>query len=303
MANKLTIGIDLGGTNIKGILLDEDNNILEEAAAETQDDPKDREGDVWKSNVKSVVDELIKKSNGKAALAGFSAPGLANKDNTCISYLPNRLLGLEDFHWGDYLGVETFVLNDAHSHLIAESQVGVGKGYKNVVLLTLGTGVGGGILINGRLYQGELGRAGHLGHLSVNQKEDTSIVGSPGSLEDSIGECTIEQRTYGKFRSTEALVNAFRAGDTFATWVWLKSVEHLARGMVSLINAFSPQLFILAGGITQAGDALLRPLKDLLDVYEWRPGGYATELKVAATGTNTGALGAAIFARIRKSES
>jgi glucokinase len=217
--------------------------------------------------------------------------------------MPSRLQGLENFNWSQYLGIETYVLNDAHSHLVAESKIGVGVGYKNIVLLTLGTGVGGGILINGRLYQGEIGRAGHLGHTSLNQKENTSIAGTPGSLEESIGEYSLEARSFGKFHSTKDLVKAYKNGDTFATWVWLRSVEHLARGMVSTINAFSPQLFILTGGISRAGDALLEPLKSFLDVYEWRPGGFSVDIKLASEGSRyTGALGAALFSIIRKEE-
>jgi glucokinase len=302
MENELTIGIDLGGTNIKGVLVEGEGNILYETSVETQDDPEDKDGIRWKSNVKGVVESLMEKSNYKALIAGFSAPGLANETNTCISYLPNRLPGLEGFVWKDYLGIETYVINDAHAHLIAESRFGVGQGYKNAVLLTLGTGVGGGVLIDGRLYQGEVGRAGHLGHLSISLEQETSIVGTPGSLENSIGECTIEKRSFGRFHSTEDLVKAYEEGDPFASWVWLKSVEHLARAIVSVVNAFSPKLIILGGGITQAGESILDPLNSFLDVYEWRPGEQRTQIKLTSAGKNTGALGAAEFAKIKTKE-
>ena len=295
---QLTIGIDLGGTNIKAILVNRHGDILHEAGAETRDNPRDPDGSHWKKSIKEIVTNFLDKAPGSVSLAGVSAPGLANRENTGIAYLPNRLIGLEHFHWGEYLGLKTYVLNDAHAHLIAESRFGVGAGFQNIVLLTLGTGVGGGILIEGKLYQGEKGRAGHLGHTSISEDEGTSIVGTPGSLENAIGECTIEQRTYGRYMSTRELVEAYRRGETFASWVWIHSIQELARAMVSLINAFSPQLFILGGGITQAGDALLKPLNDFMDVYEWRPGGYKTPIKLAALGQYTGALGAAVFARI-----
>ena len=303
MDEEVTIGIDIGGTNIKGVLINEKGTILEEVTTKTEDDPEDSVGILWKGHVLKTVSYLRERSSNEVKLAGLSAPGLANQDNSCISYMPERLHGLEDFNWSQFLGLETFVLNDAHAYLIAESKIGVGQGYKNIVLFTLGTGVGGGILINGELYQGEKGRAGHLGHISLNQKENTSIVGTPGSLENSIGECTLEERSFGKYHSTKDLVKAYQDGDNFATWVWLRSLEHLARGIVSAINSFSPQLVILGGGITRAGAALLDPLKDFLEVYEWKPGGFSVDIKLASEGSKyNGAIGAALFSIIRKEE-
>ncbi len=95
--------------------------------------------------------------------------------------------------------------------MIAEAKYGVIKGYKNAVLLTLGTGVGGGILINGELYQGQSQMAGHFGHISINPNDDElSIVGMPGSLEYAIGNYSIHRKSLGRFASTQELVNAFK---------------------------------------------------------------------------------------------
>jgi glucokinase len=159
--------------------------------------------------------------------------------------------------------------------------------------------VGGGIMIDGKLIQGQQGRAGHIGHISINNDYHLGIVKTPGNLERSIGEGTVSERTYGRFPSTKALVEAHLEGDTFATWVWLNSVQALTRGIVSLINAISPEIIILGGGISRSGDALLGPLKDFMDVYEWRPGGFATMIKLANLGNHAGAVGAALFARER----
>ncbi len=288
------IGIDLGGTNIKGIIVNKNGEVLMQHYIPTQDS----EDASWRANVKEMV-VFLKNSLQKPILGiGLSAPGLPNEQNTCIAFLPNRLNGLENFMWGEYLGETTYVINDAHAALMAEVKFGVAKDKKNVVLFTLGTGVGGGILINGQLYQGLSQMAGHLGHITVDASDDTkSIVGMVGSLEYAIGNYSISQRTHGKFSSTWELVEAHRKGDFFATYIWLSSVRKLAIAMCSLINALSPEMVVLSGGITLADNALYEPLKSFMDLYEWQPGGKKTEIAQAYFGDMAGAIGAAAFAQ------
>jgi glucokinase len=287
------IGIDLGGTNIKGLIINENGEVLKQHYIATND----AEDGSWRENVKEMVVFLKNYLQKPIDGIGISAPGLPNEQNTCIAFLPNRLNGLENFDWGKYLNEPTFVLNDAHAALMAEAQFGVAKGKKNVILLTLGTGVGGGILINGQLYQGLSQMAGHLGHITVDAENETqSIVGMVGSLEYAIGNYSVSQRTHGKFSSTWELVEAHRKGDYFATYVWLSSVRKLALAISSLINTLSPEVVVLAGGITLADDALFEPLNTFMDLYEWRPGGKKTEILQAHFGDMAGAIGAASFA-------
>jgi glucokinase len=293
---KYLLGIDLGGTNIKVVLTTDSGQIVDEKSTPTDDQGGHDHGQTWKQKIKSLVKSYISKTSGHIEVVGMAAPGLADPENRAIAFMPNKLLGLEDFIWDEYLGISTYILNDAHAALFAESRIGAGKGYKDIVLLTLGTGIGGGIMIEGRLLQGKSNRAGHLGHISVNRSLDLSVVGLPGSLENAIGECSVKERTYGRFQSTRHLVEAHEAGETFASWVWLDSVQQLARGMASLINALSPEIIILGGGIMQAGDILTRPLTDFLDLYEWRPGGQKTKIVPAELREHSGAVGAALFA-------
>ncbi len=293
MSEKYTLGIDLGGTNIKAVLLDEQCKTLEECS----DSTRDHEGNQpWKQGVRDLFHSFQEKTGGKIDKIGISAPGLASEDNSFIAHLPNKLEGIEEFHWSEFLGMETKVLNDAHAALMAESQMGSGKGYDSIILLTLGTGVGGGVIYEGKLLQGNKGRAGHFGHISVSNNRVRSIVGTPGTLENAIGETTVKERSYGRYQSTKDLVEAYRAGDTFATLIWLRSLQQLTRGIVSLINAFSPDIVIIGGGITKAGDALFDPLNDFMDVYEWRPGGFKTPIVRAELGDYSGAVGAGVFA-------
>jgi glucokinase len=293
---KVAIGVDLGGTNVKGIILRENGEIFHSHNIATKDDADGS----WKKNVLEMVQYLKTKYDGEIDLVGLSAPGLANAENRAIAHLPNRLAGLENFVWSDYFLSDTYVLNDAHSALMAEAKYGAMQGYKNGLLLTLGTGVGGGILINGELYQGLSQMAGHLGHFSINVNDDNlSILGAPGSLEYAIGNYSIVQRTFGRYRSTHELVAAYEAGDAFATWVWLESIRKLAVALASLVNIFSPEVIVLSGGISLAGESLYKPLRQFFDIFEFKPQGKTTVIKQAKFGDLSGAIGAAAFALTR----
>lgn len=290
------IGIDLGGTNIKGVLVDASGGVLKQHYIPTQDDADG----LWRENVREMARYFQNFWQAPIAGIGLSAPGLPDVDNRCIAFMPNRLPGLVDFVWSDYLGMPTAVINDAHSALMAEATFGVAKGHRNVVLVTLGTGVGGGLFINGELYQGLSQMAGHIGHMTVNAHDDEcSIVGAPGSLEYAIGNYSVERRSRGRYTSTWELVEANRKGEPFATYLWLASVKALAVGLSSLINTFSPDCIVLAGGITLADDALFGPLSAFMNVYEWRPGGKTTPILQAHFGDMAGAIGAAGFAMRR----
>src|SRR5690606_3453811 len=141
---------------------------------------------------------------------GVSAPGLASPDGRCIAHLPGKLAGVQGLDWSAALdgSPRTVVLNDAHSALVGEAWVGAARGRQDVILLTLGTGVGGAVLAQGRLLRGAIGRAGHLGHMSLNPEGPRSIVGMPGAVEVMVGECTIGVRTQGRFHSTADLLAA-----------------------------------------------------------------------------------------------
>jgi glucokinase len=285
------IGIDLGGTWIKGVLMDaHSGEIIKQLYHPTNGD-KD-----WKQAVAETVAELKEIAPTTVKHAGLSAPGLPNEANQLIAFMPGRLAGLEGFHWGHFLNMPVRVLNDAHAALLAESRFGVAKGHKNVLMLTLGTGVGGGLLLNGELYQGFFQKAGSVGHITVDSLGERDITGMPGSLEDAMGNATVEKRSLGRFTSTYQLLEAHKQGDYFAQWLWLDSVRKLAIGLCSLINTFSPELVVLGGGITQAEDDLMLPLAEFMSLYEWRPGGHATPIKIAHFGDMAGAIGAATSA-------
>jgi len=229
-------------------------------------------------------------------VVGLSAPGIPNDQNTAIAFLPNRLDGIEGFIWTDALEADTYVVNDAIAALSAEASFGAAQNCENAVLITIGTGVGGAILINKKIYQGAFQKAGHIGHMSVDMEGDPDICGMPGSLEEAIGNYSVAKRSNGKFNDTLELIQAMKNNDPIAIEIWHKSVKALAISISSISNIISPEKIILAGGITKAGDALMSPLRTFMDQFEWRPGGKQVKIDLATFSDKAGAIGAAAFA-------
>ena len=283
------IGIDLGGTNVKAVLITQQGEVLaKEIVAIRNSD--------WRGAVHEAFTK-IKMVNVPLSCIGLAAPGLPDDQNRQIDHMPGRLDGLEGFYWSDFLKSEVHVLNDAHAALLAEVNFGIAKGLKNVVMLTLGTGVGGAILINGQLYQGVNQRAGSIGDMSLNSESDEiGFLQVPGSLEDAIGNESVPRRSNHRFQTTRELVEAYAHGDEFAKDVWLRSVKKLAVAMCSLINILAPQQIILGGGIAQSNELLFKPLSEFMNQYEWRPDGNATPVVKAQFDDIAGAIGAACFA-------
>lgn len=288
---KYALGIDIGGTNVKALAVTPAGRVLAESNSPTEA----ARGKGWIKNVQ-VAEQQIRESLGVApSWIGVAAPGLASQDKRSIRYMPGRLPGLEDLVWRKVFKSKGFVpvLNDAHAALLGEVWCGAAPKAKNALLLTLGTGVGGAAVVDGRLLLGHLGRAGHFGHISLDPVGAPDITCTPGSLEDAIGDCTVRARSRDRFPSTKALVTACQKGDREARAVWDKSVHTLGAGIVSLINALDPEVVIIGGGIAKAGAHLFRPLKQYLAHFEWRPGGARVRVVPAKLGDRAGAFGAA----------
>jgi len=289
-------GIDVGGTRIKAVAASADGTILRHVTHATADGTATAAD--WIRLAREALEVFSRELGRPPAAVGVCAPGLAARDGRSIAHLPGKLAGLAGLDWAKALERnETVpVLNDAHAALLGEVWAGAARGRKDVVMLTLGTGVGGAVLAGGRLLRGAIGRAGHIGHLSLDPDGTPSITGMPGALETLVGEYTLAARSGGRFTSTADLVAAHRAGDTHATRVWLESVRALAFGVGSCINLFDPEVIVIGGGIARAGDDLFTPLNAELARIEWRPGGHKVPIVPAVLGEWSGALGAAALA-------
>lgn len=293
----LAIGIDLGGTNIKAVLINRSGEVLQSTTSGTYTRNDDLNNiSPWKEEITGMI-ETLKGGNDNVRTIGLAAPGLSDKSNKSIAFMPGRLQELENLQWHLLLKEASVrVLNDAHAALISESRFGAGKGVNNILMVTLGTGVGGAILIDGKLYQGFLQRAGHVGHMSLNNEAQPGILDIPGTLEEAFGNASVLKRSCGKFDSALAMVEAYQAGDTLATFFWLNAVNKLALALCSLINIMSPEMIILGGGIAKSKDALTEPLAAFMNLYEWRPGGKQTIITLSTFNEYSGAIGAALYA-------
>lgn len=288
---RYAIGIDLGGTSVKAMSVSADGNVL--SKKNVPFDPA-RKLD-WAETIRALVPQLETEQRSSAVAIGISAPGLAARDARSIAFMPGRLQGLEGFIWSDYLQTPFAipVLNDAHAALLGEVWLGAARGLQDVIMLTLGTGVGGAAMVDGRLLRGHIGRAGHLGHISLDPNGPPDCTGTPGALELAIGNDTIAQRSAGKFKTTHDLIAAHVAGDAYATTLWLASVKALAAAICSFVNILDCEAAIIGGGIARADEALFKPLREFLDPMEWKPGGHTVKLLPAQLGEFAGAAGAA----------
>lgn len=287
------IGIDVGGTNIKAVAVSADGVVRHRASRATNDGVVDVVE--WARRAMDLISGFEKAEGGAVPAVGVCAPGLAAIDGRSIAHLPGKLAGLAGVDWTRALRRAALVpvLNDAHAALLGEAWIGAARECRHVVMLTLGTGIGGAVMCDGRLLRGAIGRAGHIGHLSLDPDGPVSIVGMPGAIEMLFGDCSVPARTSGRFADTASLVAAHRAGDAEASAVWLRSIHALGSAVGSCINLFDPELIVLGGGIAQAGDVLFGPLRAELDRIEWRPGGHRVPVVAATLGEWAGAIGAA----------
>ena len=290
------IGIDLGGTEIKTVAVTyPGGDSLGKATLPTMDGEWEDDQPRFANQVALLIAQHEETIGRKATGIGLSAPGLPGQNGDCIGFMPGRMDGLEGLVWADTLGTDhpVPVVNDAQAALLGEIWLGAARGLEDVVLFTLGTGVGGAIVSGGRLLKGRFRRAGHLGHMTVDFRGEPDFCKTPGSIEDAVGNFTVSKRSGGRYHSTAELVKAHAQGDPVATEVWLDSLRALAAAMVSITNAVDPEVIVVAGGLTAAGDYLFEPLAKFVAEREWTPADARVELRPAELGTWSGAYGAA----------
>jgi len=287
------VGLDIGGTLLKAVCFASDGSILGRQTVPTNDDGTSS----WLGHAKDLVLSMLANCPADTRV-GVATPGLPAADSRSIAHMPGRLPGLENLDWQNFLNLPTRVpvMNDAQAALLGETWIGAARNVKNVFLLTLGTGVGGAAIVDGHLLHGHLGRAGHLGHISLNAHGLPDIVNTPGSLEDAIGEHTLSRRSAGAYETTAQLLSAVRSSDSKASSIWLESVRALAAAVAGLVNVLDPELVLIGGGIAEAGEELFGPLRETLDKFEWQPGGARVRVMKTALGPNAGAAGAAYAA-------
>ena len=187
--------------------------------------------------------------------------------------------------------------NDATAAAAGEHRYGAGVGTRHMVYLTISTGVGGGVVVDGRLYRGAMGNGGELGHVTVDWRGRVCRgCGRRGCLEAYASGTSILERAQeaGFVASTPAdVAAAARAGDAVATRVWDETLEALACGVTSIVNAFEPELVVVGGGVSALGEQLLGPVRERVRADAMRAAGEGAQIVRAALGKQVGVVGAA----------
>ena len=267
----LAIGVDIGGTAIKAAIVNPRGALIE-----TFHGPSPRST----AAVREFVDSALNRAAQRVCGIGIGCKGVIDTTSSRVKSLPGDLHFLEGQLLGEVVaanGLSVCADNDARTALVAEVLWGAARGRRNVVMLTLGTGVGGAVLVDGSLLRGAEGAAGHLGHVTLNPKGELCICGNYGCLETHFSSRAIESAYWahvhraaparlcvdsqGQVPDTESIFRAASEGDECARYVVDRALEHLGAALVSFLHAFDPEVFILGGNIAAAGPALIAPIQ------------------------------------------
>lgn len=313
------IGIDLGGTNIKVGVVNEQNEITGRANVKT--------------NLPRPEDEIVESISQAVTLAcadakigtdeinsiGIGTPGVANRDTGVVLYSCN--LGFKNTNLGgklgNLLGTKVFVENDANAAAYGEVIGGAGQGYNDVVVITLGTGVGGGIIINGKIYTGFNFCGAELGHMVIEYNGRSCNCGRKGCFEayasaSALIKATKEAMNGDKNSKMWGIadnsldnvngVTAFdgmRMGDETAKSVVDEYISYLGCGLTNVVNIFQPEVLLIGGGICKEGENLTGPLEKIISEDSYCVDAEkVTKLAIAKLGNDAGIIGAANLYRL-----
>jgi glucokinase len=307
-----TIGVDLGGSHVLATIVDDDGKILDRA----EYDITDHDPAVVVETIASAIGDVLARTKEKSITAiGLGAPGNIDLGTGAVRYSPN-------FGWHDVpLGAKLrerfdktiFIGNDARCAVLGEHAFGTGRGTANFVLLTLGTGIGGGIVAEGTLLLGNLGGAGEIGHHQIRatdgficncgktgcfeaQASGTGLIRHMLSLAPSFPRSALSRLKPEKLGS-KVIRKAAEAGDPHGVAAWDRYLDDLARGLANVIAFVNPEAIALGGGVAAAGDFMLAAVRPRVEELTTMSPRGKTQIVAAAHGNDAGAIGAATMAR------
>ncbi|MCQ2354769.1 MAG: ROK family protein [Clostridia bacterium] len=315
------IGIDLGGTNIAAGLVAEDGVIVRKESVPTG---AERAPELIVDDIAALCRTLAEKEGidvTQIVSVGIATPGIANHDTGVVEYannLPFRKFPIAGLLCERFPVRSVHIENDANAAAWGEAVVGAAKGSSNSVMITLGTGVGGGIVLDGKIYSGFNYAGAELGHIVISAGGRPCSCGRLGCWEayssatalinmtrEKIEEC--EKRGISTAMSRIAAergkidgrtsFDAMRAGDEAARQVVDEYIYYLAAGLTNIVNIFQPEVISLGGGIANEKDNLLTPLIPLINKEQYGGGIVrSTEIRIAKLGNDAGIIGAAMLA-------
>ena len=303
----LYMGIDVGGTTVKGLIIDEKGKIV------CEDNVVTRVGAELSGCIEELADILVHKAGktySQISGIGVCCPGIVD-ENGAIVFAGN--LKLKNYPLKELLTksfkVPVKVLNDANAAALGEAKFGASKGYKDSVMITLGTGVGGGVVIGGKLFEGNKGAGAELGHMVIERGGISCTCGRRGCFEvycsaRALTEKTkqaMEEDTSSEMWKTYTLATAdgrtafeYMDCDRTARLVVDWYLKYLACGLANIANIFRPEVILIGGGVAAQGSRLTIPLQKLLDEEIFGGTDYApVKVECASLGNRAGGYGAA----------
>src|SRR6266511_1917840 len=288
------IGVDLGGTKILAGVVDRESRVLRRVEHPT---PVSSQAELL-SRLDAVVEELLSE-DGVAAL-GFGIPSTIDQVRGRAVFSTNLPLADLDFRdrMKERFGLPVGIDNDANAATIAEWAVGAGRGTRHMVMLTLGTGIGGGLILEGRPYRGSVGAAAELGHIVIQHDGPPcqGVCTGHGHFEQLASGLAADRAAaeiLGAGADARGLVQAAREGNDAAAKVIREIGRRLGAGIGSLVNIFNPELVVIGGGFAEALDLLLEPAREVVAQQALRPARDLVRIVPAELGTEAGLVGAA----------
>lgn len=307
----LYLGIDVGGTSIKGLLMNEKSEVLSEGSVPT------KSGELLDSSIEELIEQLILAAGAYLSdvkSVGIGCPGIIDSTTGTVIFAGN--LGISNYPLGklvrEKIGIDVKVGNDANVAALGEAKFGAAKGYSSSVLVTLGTGIGGGIILDGKIFEGNKGAGAEIGHMVIDRGGEKCTCGRRGCFEVY---CSARALT----KKVKAAMEDDTASDMWKTYTYetadartafeymdvdgtAKNVinwyfKHLTCGLANIANIFRPEVIMIGGGVANQGTRISQPIQAALNEELFGGISYAPVLVTCAKlGSKAGAYGAVALA-------
>ena len=313
----LILGVDLGGTKILTVVTNPQGEILSRDHSVT---PAQKGKEAVIQSILESAHRAMRQAGvdiSDLIVIGVGAPGLINSEAGILLTSPN-LPGWRDVPLRDTiqekLGKKTFLINDANAAALGEFYFGAARGSRNFIYITISTGIGGGIVIDGKIYSGAIGAAGEVGHMTIDDDGPICNCGNRGCwetlasgtalarearhrIEEGMRTSILEyaEGDVGKV-TARVIQDAAERGDSLAKELIGRTGYYLGVGLANLINIFNPELIVIGGGLSNIGDMLFEPAFKVAGERAYKQAFQAMRFTSAGLGRNSGVLGAAVFA-------
>jgi glucokinase len=313
MSAEYVIGVDLGGTKLLAGVVDADLNVHHRVFRRAREG---RSGDELLDVIVAAVDEAREAADGEVRAVGLGVPSLVDPAtgvaNTTV-HLPLRDVALRDV-MAERLGLPVAVDNDANAAMVAELRAGAAKGASCAALLTLGTGIGGGMVVDGRVVRGAHGGAGEWGHMVIAADGPLCTCGNRGCMEmlvsgSALGRAAAEAAAslpdsgFGRALDAGTAITGMLVtelahdGDPVARDVVARMGHYLGVGIANVVNILNPSVVVVGGGVIAAGEMLLAPARAVVAERALAPSRDQVEIRATRFGDASGMIGAAILAQ------